>query len=67
MINSDQIHVAMTRMRGRVVTLDCQSNIFIEKENEKLEQSVDVHAERAVLRLRMGSMYAVGQRCSLTT
>ena len=56
----------MTRMRGRVVTLDCQSNIFIANENEKLEQYVDVHAERAVLRLRMGSMRAVGQRCWLT-
>ena len=34
MINSDQIHVAMTKMSGRVATLDCQSNIFIENEYE---------------------------------
>ena len=27
MINSDQIHVAMTKMSGRVATLVCQSNI----------------------------------------
>ena len=32
MINSDQIHVAMTKMSGSVATLICQSNAFYLKE-----------------------------------
>ena len=37
MIKSDQIHVAMTKLSRRVATLVCQSNIFIENENEKAD------------------------------
>ena len=35
MINSDQIHVAMTKMSGRVATLVCQSNIPMKKQDER--------------------------------
>jgi len=35
MINSDQIHVAMTKTCGLVVTLACQSNTFYSKNKRK--------------------------------
>jgi hypothetical protein len=38
MINSDQIHVAMTKMRGRVATPVCQSNILLKQGTVKGER-----------------------------
>jgi hypothetical protein len=35
MINSDQIHVAMTKMRGWVATPVCQSNILLKQVKER--------------------------------
>jgi hypothetical protein len=37
MINSDQIHVAMTKTCGMVVTLACQSNTFYKKKTKTIE------------------------------
>ena len=40
MINTDQIHVAMTKTCGLVETLACQSNTFIKK---KGKETVEIH------------------------
>ena len=50
MISSDQIHVAMTKTCGMVVTPTCQSNIFLLKTNmKKWEQDIFMHNNAIII------------------